>query len=223
MGTAAEDAEVRNLNRRLNRANSDFVNRHAARGNFVWEMPVGGRSGLGSSWHPVVKTLLGRWSIGGIFQWNTGVFTTPRILTASFNGRPDVVAGVSWRLSDADRQRLAQQTGDSSYLDRSLRWFNPFAFKAVDTAAGRIGNAGRNVIVGPSFFNFDSVLSKRFHLPRLPERALGTIRIESFNVFNHVNFNARSLNGDVTSASVGAFSQIRGNPRQFQFGIRVEF
>jgi hypothetical protein len=134
-----------------------------------------------------------------------------------------VVPGVSWQLSGAERQTLAQKTGDSSYLDRSLRWFNPLAFAAVAVDQGRLGNAGRNIIVGPSLYNFDAVLSKRCHLPRLPERVMGTIRIETFNVFNHVNFFARSLNLNVNTATAGAFSQITGSPRQMQFGARIDF
>jgi hypothetical protein len=141
----------------------------------------------------------------------------------NFNGRPDVVPGVSWRLSGADRQTLAQKTGDHSYLDPSLRWFNPLAFAPVAVDQGRLGNAGRNSITGPNLFNFDTVLSKRFHIPGLPERVAGTARIEAFNVFNHVNFFARSLNLNVNTATAGSFSQITGSPRQMQFGFRVDF
>jgi len=178
---------------------------------------------FGASWRPVTKALLGQWSLGGIAQWSTGVFATVLVQGVNFNGRPDVVPGVSWRLSDEDRESIAQKTGDRSYLDRSLRWYNPLAFAPVAVDQGRIGTAGRNIITGPSLFSFDSVLSKRFHVPGLPERVMGTVRIEAFNLFNHVNFFARSLNLNVNTATAGAFSQITGSPRQMQFGFRVDF
>jgi hypothetical protein len=221
-GNAPEDAEVRSLNRSLNRANSDFVQRHVVRGNALWDMPFGGK---GSSWHPVLKAVLGRWSFGANGQWNTGQFATPTVSGVNFNGRPDVVAGASWKLTDSDRQALAQKTGDRSYLDRSLRWFNPTAFAAVNVDQGRIGNSGRNVIVGPNLLTLDASVSKKFHVPGLPERVIASLRIEAFNAFNHVNFFARStgLNLVVSTATAGAFSQILGNPRQFQFGARLDF
>ena len=223
VGNAAEDASVRALNRRLNRADSDFTQRHVVRANALWQMPFGGSHGSGASWHPAVKALLGQWSLSGMFQWNTGLFCTPQVQGTTYNGRPDIVPGVSWRLSGADRQAMAQKTGDASWLDPSLRWFNPLAFATVAVDQGRTGNAGRNTIVGPPLLNFNSVLSKRFHIPRLPERMMGTVRVETFNVFNHVNFFARSLSLYINTATAGAFSQITGSPRQMQFGFRMDF
>jgi hypothetical protein len=217
VGNAPEDNQVRSLNRRLNRADSDFGQRHVVRANVLWQMP------FGASWHRALKAVAAGWSIGGIWQWNTGLYSTVLVQGTQFNGWPDVVPGVSWQLSDADRKALAQKTGDPSYLDRSLRWYNPLAFAAVAVDQGRLGNAGRNIIPGPSLYNLDGVLSKRFHVPHLPERVMGTIRIEAFNVFNHVNFFARSLNLNINTATAGAFSQITGNPRQMQLGVRLDF
>jgi hypothetical protein len=223
VGDTTDNAGVRSLNRRLNRAVSEFTQHHVVRGNVLWQMPFGGRQGLGASWHPAVKALLGQWSLGDMLQWNTGLYCTPQLQGVIYNGRPDVVPGVSWRLSSADRETLAQKTGDSSWLDPSRRWFNPFAFAPVNVDQGRVGNAGRNILVGPSLLNLNMVLSKRFHVPHLPERAIGTVRAEAFNVFNHVNLFARSLNLYIDQATAGGFSQITGSPRQFQFGFRMDF
>ena len=217
VGNAAEDNSIRSLNLRLNRANSDFVQRHVVRGNVLWQ------TAFGKKWNPAARALLADWSVGAIAQWSTGVFATPLVQGSTFNGRPDVVPGVSWQLSDADRQSLAQKTGDPSYLDRSLRWFNPLAFAPVAVDQGRLGTSGRNVIVGPSLYNVDASISKRFHVPGLPERFWGTVRFETFNVLNHVNFFARSLNLNINTATAGAFSQMTGNPRQMQMGFRLDF
>ena len=115
-----------------------------------------------------------------------------------------------------------------SWLDRSKRAFNPGAFQVVDVEAGQIGNAGRNTIVLPIFFNLDGVLSKSFRLPKLPERARLTARVEAFNMLNHTNFaggtgTSSSLNVTINSPNAGAFTRTNGNPRQLQFAIRLEF
>ena len=118
---------------------------------------------------------------------------------------------------------MAQQTGNSTWLDPSLTWFNPMAFATVSSDDGVMGDAGRNTIIGPDQFNVNAVLSKRFHLPRLPERAMGTVRIEAFNVFNHVNFFARCAQSEHQHGGRRSVQPITGNARQMQFGFRMDF
>jgi hypothetical protein len=100
-------------------------------------------------------------------------------------------------------QGTTRCAGITRWLSRPSRW-----------TRGRIGNAGRKRLVGPSLFSFDAVM---------PERANATVRIEAFIVFNHANFFVRSLNLNINTATAGAFSQITDSPRQMQFGFRVDF
>ena len=218
------DIDIVSLNPKLNRADSDSTRRHVARGNALYQLPFGRSRRFGNSWSALSDGLLGGWSLGGIISFNTGVRVPPKVLGTEFAGRPDRVLGIPIALSQEDRIRLAQETGDQSYLDRSKRWFNPFAFSPVDVNAGRIGNSARNVIVGPSSFNSDVILTKSFRLSKLPERMRFTLRAEAFNIFNHVNFDAKSsLTTQVNSPDVGAFTGALGNPRQFQFAVRLDF
>lgn len=224
LATGTTNVDVVSLNRRLNRADSDFTRRHVIRGNAVYDLPFGRRGKIGNSWPAAVDALLGGWSLGSIVSFTTGQFATPGVTGGIYEGRPDRVQGVPISLSDADRTRLAAETGDASYLDPTKRWFNPFAFQPVDVSAGRIGNAGRNVIVGPNFFNADAMLTKKFQLPGLPERVGMTLRIETFNIFNHTNFAVRqSLTTTINSVNVGSFTDAAGSPRQFQFALRIAF
>src|SRR5262249_6552546 len=62
-------------------------------------------------------------------------------------------------------------------------WFNPDAFAAPVT--GQFGNAGRNILRGPGFAQFDLALQKAF---RLREGTKITFGAEAYNLFNHPNF-----------------------------------
>ncbi len=101
-------------------------------------------------------------------------------------------------------------------------------------AYGTLGNATRGLFTGPSFQDVDVALEKMWHVK---ERYSMQLRIEVYNVFNHVNFAQFSdgasdpSNGGGTVASSNAFgfaiagqqlSMISPN-RQWQFGLKVMF
>ena len=68
-------------------------------------------------------------------------------------------------------------------------WFNTAAF--AQPAAGQFGNIGRNTLRGPGINNFDLALFKNFDL------GMGSrlqFRFESFNAFNHTQWNAPEVN-----------------------------
>jgi hypothetical protein len=62
-------------------------------------------------------------------------------------------------------------------------WFNPSAFAVPP--AGQLGNAGRNILRGPAFAQFDASLHKDF---AIAERRKITVGVEAYNLFNHPNF-----------------------------------
>ncbi|HTK94245.1 MAG TPA: hypothetical protein VL382_01290, partial [Terriglobales bacterium] len=82
------------------------------------------------------------------------------------------------------------------------------------------GNEGRNSFVGPSFFGVDMSLFKNF---KITERVNLQFRAESFNVFNHPNFQLPA--SPANRVNVGFFGQSAGtfNPRQWQFGLKMNF
>jgi hypothetical protein len=79
--------------------------------------------------------------------------------------RPDLVPGVN------------------PYLSNDRLILNPAAF--ATPAPGTFGNVPRNFLRGPSFKQFDIVLSRRF---KFSESANVEFRTEIFNIFNHTNF-----------------------------------
>jgi len=66
-------------------------------------------------------------------------------------------------------------------------WFNPSAFAVPPP--GEFGNAGRNILRGPGFAQFDTALHKDF---AIAERRKITVGVEAYNLFNHPNFGVPS-------------------------------
>ena len=94
-------------------------------------------------------------------------------------------------------------------------YFNRAAF--AHAAPGQLGNAPRNVAVGPSFWQVDLALSKL--VPVGTHRL--ELRLETFNLFNTFNWG-----NPVTNFNSGAFGRITeqaGDPRILQFGVKYDF
>jgi hypothetical protein len=86
--------------------------------------------------------------------------------------------------------------------------------------AFREGNAGRNSLRGPGFFEADWELGKTF---QITERQSVSLAWQNFNVFNNVN---RGLPvNDLSSSNVGSFTSLEtfALPRTMQFSLRYKF
>ncbi len=87
-------------------------------------------------------------------------------------------------------------------------------------AAGQIGNAGRNSLRGPGFFQSDIAIAKNV---TITERVSVQFRADAFNIFNRVNLANPNTSvdaptgGAITSLALGAI------PREMQFSLRVSF
>jgi hypothetical protein len=98
---------------------------------------------------------------------------------------------------------------------RITQWFNTACVSAPTSPTQPFGNAGRNSVRGPNFWQVDLAASKTF--------AVGgpvkfEFRLEAFNLLNHTNF--RAPNGN---RSAGAFGTITStyDPRQLQLGFKL--
>ena len=92
----------------------------------------------------------------------------------------------------------------------------------------RLGNAGRNELVGPGLSNLDFSLVKNSKLAGL-DRGSVEFRAEVFNILNKSNFaapidNYTIFNQDGSAADgAGAVDQTQTTSRQIQFGLKILF
>ena len=137
------------------------------------------------------------------------------IITAQ-TGRPiTVLSGANRSLSGVgvDNADLVGDPARPAGADPVLQWFNTQAF--VVTTMGSAGNAGRNILRGPSrqVVNFSAF--KNFPVT---ERARLQFRFEGFNFFNRANFG--NPNATVNNINYGRILGA-GDPRVLQFGLKL--
>ena len=157
------------------------------------------------------RVVLGGWSISGITVAQTG---TPQPITYSGSDTLGLGGGTT------NRPNLVAPV---SYPKTRLAWFTTSSFAnpvAPWSGGGNdgFGNAGKDAVVLPGLFNTNLSVFKTFPLGR--EAANLELRFESFNTFNHTEFNAIDANtGD------GNFGQITGayDARTLQLGAKIKF
>jgi hypothetical protein len=128
-------------------------------------------------------------------------------LTGMGNDRPNVVPGVSYTTGKKVTQSNA---GNRAF-------FNAAAFTYSTVSAGSFGNAGRNILRGPNYYDVDASLSRAF---KVYGNLNMNLRIESFNLFNHPFFN--SFTTTVNSSSFG-YANATADPRLMQAAVKFNF
>jgi hypothetical protein len=155
------------------RSRSDFDRTHAFTSSGVWEFPVGKGRRLDAG-NRFVNTLIGGWTLNGIYTFMTGepFSVTSGVRTANFShvSRADVVKPVEAKL-----QKKAGVAGPVVFADNTA-----FAIPAPGS-----DGAGRNIFTAQSYWNLDLGITKSF---QLTERFKLDFRMEMFNAFNHTNF-----------------------------------
>ena len=218
-GDGESDSLQNNNCRTCERGDADFDVRHNFSSSVIWMVPVGkGRHLLGNS-SGLVNAVLGGWQLSGIGMARTGLplnVTLSRSASAlpdgiNSNQRPNVVLG----------QPLYPSNQNPTL------WLNPYAFSIP--ANGVWGDAGRNILRAPDFWQMDSSLEKRFPVT---EHTFISFRADVFNIFNRAQLGNPSVKWTNPSAGT-TFGQITspyttsavgtGTPRQMQFMLRFSF
>ena len=179
--------------------------------NYVYKLPFFNKE------QGLVHAIAGGWELAGTVLDNTGLVQIPGVnlsydtigMNGGYTNRPNV-------------------TGKVTYLKTRQEWFDTADFTGATNggypvpvwAGGQnmgFGNAGKDAIVGPGRVNFTTSLYKSF---AFTERMKFTLRFESFNTFNHTEFNG--VSGSLGS---GNFGQATGtwDPRALQLGGRFVF
>ncbi|HWE00399.1 MAG TPA: hypothetical protein VG345_15215 [Bryobacteraceae bacterium] len=95
-------------------------------------------------------------------------------------------------------------------------WFNTACF--VQPIAGRIGDSGRNVLLGPGLLNFDISAFKRFPFG---EQRWIQFRTDFFSAFNHPAFSTGQTQG-VTDSTYGRVTSA-SDARVIQMSLQLTF
>jgi hypothetical protein len=184
--------------RRRDRADVYAVPRHQWMNQVLYELPFL----KGNRW-------LGGWQTNFLLNLQTGNFLNPVFAgpdpsnTFTFGGRPDLVKG------------------EIDYPKTLSPWYDRSAFAIPQ--AGRFGNAGRNIVVGPGYVLGNFGLSKRVRFERIGEVQFAA----SFqNVLNHVNYGQPNMT--VTAAQGGTITSSHifpaaGSPRTGLLSLRWRF
>jgi len=116
-------------------------------------------------------------------------------------------------------------------------WFDPtvitqplFSQLAANGGPGLFGYGGRNAPTGPGRNNWDLALHKEFQLPWFKEHSTLQFRAETFNTFNHPQWQSINI-GCSGTIGFGQPCAQTGNaevssawaPRNVQFGLKFIF
>jgi hypothetical protein len=181
----------------------------------VWSVPVGrGRKWLNDA-GALTEAFLGGWTLSGINTMASGeVATLQYSPAASFQ-----VSGIQQDFRGANNYRpnvngdpYGDRDSVTSYLSRDT--------VTVPTDPSQpFGNAPRNSVRGPWFWQMDLVAAKDFPLPLGNDTRI-QVRFEAFNVLNKTNFRAPNAN-----RSLGTYGTITAtqDARQLQLGVKLTF
>jgi hypothetical protein len=185
---------------------ASFDIRHAGVFNATYAIP------FSSSKRPWLNHVFGDWQISGIQTLQSGLPFTPQL---SYNPS-----------NDGDTRNPVRPSVNPNFagpviLGGPNQYFNPNAF--LQPLPGTYGNLGRNTLQGPSLYETNLSLAKRFSFR---ERWNLQFRAEFFNLLNHTNFN--TPNPVVFAAATGGPSPTAGvitstatTSRQVQLGVKL--
>jgi hypothetical protein len=207
----------------IRKAPSDFDVRRTATINGIWEVPA---------WKTSMKPLawLERgWQFGIILQVADGLPFTAAVSGDALGLNSSVPYDFPDRLN-------LPGCGNPIHAGNPTNYINLQCF-AAPTPITRLGNAGRNVIVGPGLLNLDSSIVRNIPVPRISELFRVQFRAEMFNVLNHTNFSTPTaasaqlfgLSGKGATAvlnpiaSAGFLNSTSTSSRQIQFALKLSF
>jgi carboxypeptidase family protein/TonB-dependent receptor-like protein len=203
---------------RLEYGNSDFDVRHRFVFSSIYELPFGKDKLLGRNASGWENQIIGNWQMAVIATASTGNWYTPTDISANVS-----TSDCGGTVENCIRPNLVGNPNAKPCVAGTL--FNTCAF-ASDTVVGTFGNAGRNIIQGPGYQNWDISLFKTFPIR---ERMRFEFRAEFFNAFNHANpeFTNPETISENTATELGSatygFAGYTRTPRQIQFALKFYF
>jgi hypothetical protein len=211
-GNTGTPQDVRNIaaDRGLSAYDQPFINVTS----FDWKLPFGRGRAWASDLTPALDAFIGGWTLSGVNTMRSGQIVNLRYGPSSVTANlPSFIGGVALRPNIiGDPLAPEGQRSIDNYFNRNN--------VIIPTDLSQpFGNAGRNIVRGYAYYQFDLGLQKDFRLP-INDGSRLEFRAEAFNLFNETNFDAP--NSDRSSA---AFGTIRSTfpARQIQFALKLSF
>ena len=183
----------------------------------IWELPFGrGQKFLHDASAPV-NYIVGGWQLAGNAIWMSGQgFNVQYQNCGSDNDvgvcMPNIVGSTSVSNQNQNHWYAAAPDVLAVNGQTSGPWQRP--------QIGTFGNAGRNPLLGPQWFDADVSVIKNFPIH---EQLQAQFRAEIYNVFNHANLGNPS--GCVDCGNGGVITNLAPNAsmRKMQFALRFQF
>jgi hypothetical protein len=177
----------------------------------VWGLPFGRGHVIGGGVSGPMDAIIGGWRLAGVNTMTSGVPVT-FVYTP---GATAIVSGIAQDFRGANNYRpnvACDPTNDAWTIQA---YFNASCVVAPTDPSQPFGNAPRNSVRAPWFWQLDASLGKEIAFGKTANVEL---RFEAFNLLNRTNFQAPSGN-----RSSGAFGTITGtyDARQLQLGVKV--
>jgi hypothetical protein len=195
----------------LDKGDAYYDLRHRVAFSAIYEIPA-------KASNPVVKYVLGGWSLIPILQAYTGspysLYDCTNAATvcpyAMFTKAPASTPLTATATPNIYNYLDVSKITDSSYFNKKIGVsdFGPFPSNMI----------GRNAFRTPGYWNLDFALHK--NIPFGETKSL-SFRGEFFNVFNHPNLSTNVGDSDVSS--VDFVSASYGGRRQVRLGLRFAF
>jgi hypothetical protein len=191
-----------------NKASGQLDRRHIFNVNYVYSLPF-----FAHSTNKAAHGVLGGWQFSGVTFIQSG---------STVNNGTGVTFGTDVLGLGGNVTNRPNVVGPIKYTKSPDGWFDKTAFAAptAEWAGGAnhgFGNARRDTIVGPGLLNFNMALFKSINLT---ERMKFELRFESFNTFNHVQF--QNLDLGFTDGNFGKPTTTY-DPRTLQLGGKFSF
>jgi hypothetical protein len=197
---------------------SDQDQRHVLTVNYEWDIPTP------ASFNRPERAILGGWETGSILTVASGTPFTVLVAGDALGQRSTDFYQYPDRVSGPGCEGNPVNPHDASNYVK-------FQCFALPNPVYRLGNAGRNSVIGPGLVNLDFSLFK--NIP-IREALKAQFRAEFFNVVNHPNFNSPNDNrvimdqsgnpvpgpGPNTVASITQMVNSQQPARQIQFAMK---
>jgi hypothetical protein len=191
---------------KYDRGSGSYDRRNIFNANFVYDLPF-----LLHSSNFAAREFVGGWQVAGVMTAQSG---TPQNVT--YNGSDTLGLGGN----TTNRPNIVAPI---EYAKTQKSWFSKTSFANpvapwVDANSTGFGDAHKDSVVGPGLFNWNLSLYKDIPLTR--EGMHFQFRAESFNTFNHTEFQNLDLGNQ--DGNFGAVTSAYDN-RVLQFGLKFIF